>query len=88
MIEIVSDISFALLALAIGMTLLRLVRGPTVADRVVALDLLSLLGIAAVSVFALRVGFPLYLDVAAGLCAVSFVATAALARYLFRAASR
>ena len=82
MIALVSDIALVLLAAAIAMTLFRIVRGPTLADRIVALDLLAVLGIAAIGVFAFRVGTSFYVDVAVPLCAAGFVATIAFARYL------
>ncbi len=86
MIEIVSDIALALLGVAVAITLVRLVRGPTAADRIVALDLLTLLGIALIAAFAFRAGISLYVEVAAGLCAVGFVSTLAFARYLIGSA--
>jgi multicomponent Na+:H+ antiporter subunit F len=82
MIGLVSDIALVLLAAAIVMTLFRIVRGPTLADRIVALDLLSLLGVAAIGAFAFRVGISVYVTIAVVLCAVGFVATVAFARYL------
>lgn len=66
----------------------RLLRGPTPADRVVALDLLFavavLLGIAA----ALLTGRTVFLDVALGLALVGFVGTLAWARWIDRRAAR
>ena len=66
----------------------RLLRGPTPADRVVALDLLFavavLLGIAA----ALIAGRTAFLDVALGLALVGFVGTLAWARWIDQRAAR
>lgn len=66
----------------------RLLRGPTPADRVVALDLLFavavLLGIAA----ALLTGRTAFLDVALGLALVGFVGTLAWARWIDQRAAR
>lgn len=78
-----------LLALALLMTLYRIVRGPSTADRVMALDLLTLVALGFVGVLAVRTGLTLYLDIAIALALVGFLATVALARYmLMRAEAR
>jgi multicomponent Na+:H+ antiporter subunit F len=77
-----ANIALGLLTLAVALTLLRLVRGPTLPDRVLALDLLATLAISLVGVLALTTGLSVYLDVALALCLVGFVASAALARYV------
>ncbi|MCK6531319.1 monovalent cation/H+ antiporter complex subunit F [Myxococcota bacterium] len=69
-----------LLALAVGLAMIRLLRGPTDADRVVAFDLLSACGIAACALAAAITGRVLYLDVALGVAVVAFVGTLAWAR--------
>jgi multicomponent Na+:H+ antiporter subunit F len=76
------SIALGLLTLAVLFTLVRLVRGPTLADRIVALDLLTTLAVSLIAVFALRTGVSLQLDIALALCLVGFVSTIALARYL------
>jgi multicomponent Na+:H+ antiporter subunit F len=76
------DCALGLLALAVAFALVRLVRGPGMADRIVALDLLTTLAISLIGVTAMRVGVVLLLDVAVALCLVGFVSTVALARFL------
>jgi multicomponent Na+:H+ antiporter subunit F len=77
-----------LVGLAALLGFYRLLRGPTPADRVVALDLLFavavLLGIAA----ALITGRTAFLDVALGLALVGFVGTLAWARWIDQRAAR
>jgi len=75
------DIGFVLLGVALAVTLLRLVRGPTLPDRILALDLLTLLTVSLVGLVALRTGVYVALDIALALCLVGFVATVALARF-------
>jgi len=58
--------------------------GPTLADRVVALDMLALLGIAVIGVVAVKTEEYAYLDVAIALALVGFLATVAFARYIYR----
>ncbi len=81
LVTLTSGVALALLA-AIGMTALRLVLGPTAADRAVALDLITVLGTGLMAVLALLAGSELYLDVALALALVGFLGTVALARYL------
>lgn len=71
-------------AAALGM--LRFVRGPTDADRVIALDILFAAAIGLCAAAALASGRALYLDVAIGLVLVGFVATVAWARMIERRA--
>ena len=80
----------ALAMLLVGMILVlwRLARGPTAADRVIALDLLSVLVVAfrvAVSIHARETG---YLDVAIAYACIAFLGTVALARYITRTSRR
>jgi multicomponent Na+:H+ antiporter subunit F len=75
------NIGFALLALALAFTLLRLLRGPSLPDRILALDMLTLLSVSLAGLVALRTGVYIALDIALALCLVGFVATVALARF-------
>jgi multicomponent Na+:H+ antiporter subunit F len=85
-----STLALAILMIAMLLTLIRLLRGPTLPDRILALDLLTTLGLGFVAVFALRTGFMLYLDIAITLALAGFLATVAFARYVLqhRAAAR
>lgn len=88
MIDLVSNVGFVLLAAAFVMALVRIIRGPTLTDRIVALDLLSILGAAVIGVLAYRTGSPFAIELAAVLCATGFVATMAFSRYLMGRARR
>lgn len=79
--------ALALLLLAMLLTLVRLGRGPTLADRILALDLLTTLAIGFIGVVAIRSGFALYVDIALGVALVGFLSTIALTRYLMRRAA-
>ena len=80
---------FGLLVLAVGMLLVvyRIVRGPRSADRIIALDLLSVLVVAFVALYAIFSGEDAFLDVAIAYALVAFLGTVAFARYLERLAS-
>lgn len=75
------SVAIGVLSLAVLAVLVRLVRGPTLPDRILALDMLTMLAISLIAVLALRTGVDLLLDIALALCLVGFVATIALARY-------
>lgn len=77
-----TTLGMALLVLALLLTLIRLWRGPSLADRVLALDTLTMVGLGMIGVFALRTGQMAYVDIAISLALVGFLATVALARYL------
>lgn len=76
-------VTAALLAVSGLLILLRLLKGPTGPDRVVAIDALTLLGAAAVALGALISEQAVFLDVAVVLALVTFLGTVAFA-LLFR----
>jgi len=76
------EIPFAILCIAIVLCSIRLLIGPSIPDRVVALDLLAVLLIATISVFCILVGQPIYIDVVIALALVIFLGTVAFAQLL------
>ncbi len=66
-----------LLAAGFVLALFRLVRGPDVVDRVVALDLLAVLAAGMVAVYSVATDEALLVDVALVLALVAFLATLA-----------
>lgn len=81
-LSLATTIGLGLLIAAMLLTLVRLVRGPGLPDRILALDLLTTLAAAFIGMFAIRSGLLLYTDIAIALGLVGFLATLALARYL------
>ncbi|WP_436799488.1 cation:proton antiporter [Rhizobium oryzicola] len=75
-------IGLALLSLSLLLTGWRVVRGPTLGDRVVALDMLVGIVLGFIAVIAIKTGFPLYIDIAIALGLVGFLATIAFARFI------
>lgn len=76
----------SVLAVSILITFVRLARGPTLPDRIAALDLVSVLALSMSGVYAMYTGEPVYLDVGIVLALVTFVGTVAFAGYLERSA--
>jgi multicomponent Na+:H+ antiporter subunit F len=81
-IDIATTIALGLLGFALLATLIRIIRGPTTADRILGLDTITLIGIGIVGVFAVRTGLYLYVDIAVAVALVGFLSTVAFARYL------
>lgn len=77
-----ADIALALLALALLLCLVRLLRGPTPMDRVLALDTLYINALAALVVAGVRLADPSFLDAAIVIALLGFVGTVAFARHL------
>ncbi len=75
-------ISFGLSIIAFLFTIIRLILGTTLADRILSLDMLVTLGIGFIAIFTLHTGFYAYLDMAIALGLVGFLATVAFARLL------
>jgi len=85
---LVLEATMGLLSLGLVLAFVRLVRGPSAPDRVVALDVISTLAIGMIAVYSVLTEEPLLLRVAAALALISFLGTIAVARYLERSVSR
>lgn len=76
------DVATALQLAAMALAFVRLARGPTGPDRVVALDMLAVLMVGFAALFALHTGDVAFLDIGIALALVAFLGTVALARYV------
>lgn len=75
-------LALLVLAIAFLLTVWRVIRGPTLPERVVALDMLTGIAIGFIAVIAIKTGFTLYIDIAISLGLVGFLATVAFARFI------
>lgn len=73
-------IALVLLAGALLATFVRLARGPSLADRVVALDMLTILAMGFIALRVIATGQVLFLEIAIALGLISFLATVFFAR--------
>lgn len=73
-----------LTCLAFFLALYRFLKGPTVADRVVAFDVLTIIAVTAIVQIAYAEGRGIYLDVALVYALLSFLGVIVVARYLER----
>lgn len=79
-----SLIALIILGIALLLSIVRIVIGPTLSDRVLALDLMTVVALGFVGAIAIRTGLTLYLDIAIALALLGFLATVALSRYILR----
>jgi multicomponent K+:H+ antiporter subunit F len=84
MLATVLPIAFALVSLALLLSFIRLVKGPDVADRILALDTLYINAIALLILLGLYLGSSLYFEAALLIAVMGFVGTVALSKYLLR----
>jgi len=84
MLSQVLPLAFALIALALLFTVWRLLRGPTVADRILALDTLSINAIALLVLHGIHLGSALYFEAALLIALMGFIGTVALCKYQLR----
>ena len=81
-INLFLEIILGVLALAAMVGFVRLLRGPSLPDRVVAFDLLATVGVGISAVYSMAYDQPVFLDVAVVIALISFVGTVAFARYI------
>ena len=82
MLEFGTQFAEVTLAAAVLVTVVRLVRGPTLPDRVVAMDLMGILVVGLIVVLAASTGVHATLDAAIVIALIAFVATIAYATYV------
>lgn len=79
-------VALPLLVLAVLLAVVRLVRGPSVPDRAVALDLIATLVMGIMGIYAIATDEAVLLDLVVVLALLSFMGTVAFARYVERGA--
>lgn len=81
-LDLCLQISFMLLSLSLILISFRIVLGPTLPDRVLALDMLVAVGIGFIALIGIATRYFLYIDVAIALSLMGFLATVAFARFI------
>lgn len=78
--------NFALGCFAIGLSIatLRLLRGPDITDRILALDTMNVNGLLILLVLGIKFGVSVYFDIALLLAMFGFVGSVAMAKFLVR----
>lgn len=84
MLDIISRVTLAMLGLALLVAFVRLVKGPTLPDRIVATDLIGVLVVGMIVVLAGSSGVRATLDAAIVIALIGFLGTIAYATYVER----
>jgi multicomponent Na+:H+ antiporter subunit F len=80
-------VALTMLAVAAGLTFIRLLKGPALPDRVIAIDLIGVLMVCILVVTAAATAQQAFLDVAMVVALISFVGTVAYSTYIERSRS-
>lgn len=76
------QIAMVIMLVSFLLSVYRLLKGPTLPDRIVALDLFGLLAVAFIALYALYDRQPVFIDAAIALALVAFFGTVAYARFV------
>lgn len=80
--NILINITFGFLIIAMFVSFVRLVRGPSLPARVVALDLMGSLTVGIIAVYSVATKQAIFLDVAIVLALIGFLGTVAFAYFV------
>ncbi len=80
--SLVLFIAHSILGISMLLAGWRIFKGPSIPDRIVSLDLFAALIMGQIALLSISSRFISYLDVAAAIAIISFLATVAFARYL------
>lgn len=78
------NIAVGAVSVAMLLCIWRLLRGPHLTDRILAIDTLYLNGVALIVLLGIRLGTPILFEAALIVAMLGFVSTVALARYVSR----
>ncbi len=84
MVDTLLSLAAMLAGVALLLALYRFLKGPSTGDRVVAFDVLTIVGITGIVLITLAEGRGIYLDVALIYALLSFLGVIVIARYLER----
>ena len=87
-LSVVASALIAALVLSLALAAYRMLRGPGYADRFVALDMLTAVGVGMAALTALATGRGAFLDIGLGVALINFVSTCAFAAFLERKRGR
>ncbi len=82
--EMAVGLAIAMIGLSLFLTFFRLALGPSLPDRVVALDLMGVLAVGGIAAYAVQANEPVLMDSGTVLALVGFLGTIGFARYLER----
>lgn len=84
MLTLVIWASMAMMGLAFSLNLVRLIRGPSIADRVLAMDTLYINGLAILVIFGIAINSRVFFEAALLIALFGFFSTVVISKYLLR----
>lgn len=84
MLTFAINVTFAALGISLVLCLIRLIRGPSAPDRILALDTLYINAVAILIVLGVSSGSTIFFEAALLIALMGFIGTVALARYIAR----
>jgi multicomponent K+:H+ antiporter subunit F len=84
MLETVILIVFAMIGISLLLNVWRLLKGPSVPDRILALDTMYINSIALIILYGMSMKTTLYFEAALLIAMLGFVSTVAVCKYLLR----
>lgn len=82
LLSVVSTVALILVTTSIVLAFVRVVRGPSLPDRVMALDMIGLMAVSVIVLTAIVSDEPVLMDAAIALALISFLGTLAFARFI------
>lgn len=84
MADLLYQIAGGIALVALLLAFIRMILGPSSADRVVALDVMTIISISLIVLISVLLGRGIYMDIALVYGLIAFVGVVAIARYLER----
>ncbi len=84
MIELAINLSLYIVVIAMLLALWRLLRGPSLPDRILALDTLNIDAIALLVLYGMKIQSPIYFEAALVIAMLGFISTLVLSKYILR----
>ena len=84
MLQAVILFCLGIMSVALLLTFVRLIKGPDLPDRILAMDILYINGIALIMLFGLYLDSNLFFEAALLIAVMGFISTVAIAKHLMR----
>lgn len=84
MLTYVLPVCFGMLSIALIFVLVRLVKGPSLPDRALALDTVSVVAMATIILFGIWKDSKVYFEIALLISVISYISTVAVAKFILR----
>ena len=78
------DLALYFMITLVGICLYRVIKGPSVADRVVAIDIIGIIVVGICVILSIRTGRAFLIDIGIAWIILSFIGTLTMAKYLER----